>query len=216
MQGATGGVTLADLMTEMRSMRSDLQGYQKKVNELRSHVDTEIDPLTTENRRITGENDSLRCRLGDVKSYARRKNCVVYGLVKDEQSALEEASKLLTGKLDIQHKLTFTATWLSRGKGRAPLLIEFGNVEERKLVFDAATRRLGKDGDTRVKPDIPPAWRTARRKLSKFYNEAMEKNLEVRVVNDFLVVSGEQWTYDEGTQSIRQVKGYKAVLKSNR
>ena len=198
---------IRSLNQKVDNLHNNFEAWRHSIDSWKSQTDRQIADLRTENGNLKTEVSSLKTRTAECESFMRRKNIIIYGLDKNDQSSANDAvSKLMTDDLRYQSSPKLHATWLG-GKENRPVLAEFDDVNDKVHFQKTAKETLPQESSVRVKQDIPPAWRSTRRKLVKFYKEAIERKSDVKVVKDYLIVDNERYDYDEATKSLIHVKG---------
>lgn len=80
---------------------------------------------------------------------------------------------------------------------KKPVLVKLLRQKDRKKILDAAEQKFGKGRSAKwIKPDQPKKVRDTRKKMSRFYEQAIQKKQDVKVIRDYMVVNGIRFNYN--------------------
>lgn len=201
--------TNQDIMTELRNMRSlftsDLNSIKEDLRVLKDTVKS-VEFRTTSVEQVVTR---LEDRQEDLESRMRRNNLLIYGIPDAKESWDQTEMKVRTFlKEDLElsdsevNEIEIERTHRNGNRiGTRSIIVRFLRWKDSMRIFSLAKEKL-RDSDKYVKQDFSQKIRETRRLLAPFYDEAVKKGHNPRVVMDKLVVNGIYYQYSPSLKTI--------------
>lgn len=214
--------TIADVMKLLTGLKQDIHGLKGEVDTVKtkfSNFDVNLrtwcgakEEEITELKRVNKDQDD---RIVALENNTRRRNIVIIGL--PESSENEEEKELERqvvnflsndAKVDRADEMQIESVKRLKGgkKGKRPIIVEFLSYKDKSRALYTAKENMKNRNDIWIKNDVCNKWKATRKQLARFYADARKKGLEVKVVQDFLMVNNERYNYDPKTNDIYKVE----------